>query len=679
MSELRFRQIHLDFHTSEKIPGVGARFNPQQFQDMLKLGHVDSITLFSKCHHGMTYHDTTVGVRHPHMEEELLPLQIEACRAIDVRTPIYISAGLDEAMIQQHPEWGIKSQDGGTFKPLQAGFKALCFNTPYLDYLCAQIEEVIDLFDGGDGIFLDIIAQRKCFCNWCLRGMQEQGLDPHNHVEVDQYQRGVLDRYYERTTAACRKKNADLRVFHNSGHIAKGDYERMKWNSHLELESLPTGGWGYDHFPVSAKYAATTGYDMLGMTGKFHTTWGEFGGYKRANALRYECAAMLAFGSKCSVGDQLHPDGEMNRDTYDLIGAAYREVEAKEPWCRGAKPVSEIALVSSEALHDRMPRALGAAQLAAHSIYVFGRSAHPEEGAARMLLELQAQFDVVDLDRDLASYRLVVLPDEFVLFDDFATKIKDYLAGGGKLLLSGRSGMTPTHDAFAVDIGLDVFGHSQWDPDYIIPGDKMPTSPVRGRFVIHGGAWDVGATRDDVEVLAGRAEPYFNRTWEHFCSHQHTPDAEPGGFPAVLGSSRMVYFAHDIFTRYRRYGQPLYRDLVQDAINYLLGAASVTTSLPTAGRTALMRQTQENRYLLHLLYGVPTLRGATQGDMARSIEVIEDLVPLHDIECAVRLPEQVQAVRLVPSGEALEFTQEAGAVRFTVPKLLCHQMVELSF
>jgi hypothetical protein len=43
------------------------------------------------------------------------------------------------------------------------------------------------------------------------------------------------------------------------------------------------------------------------MTGKFHTTWGEFGGFKRPNALRYECAAMLAFGSKCSIGDQLHP------------------------------------------------------------------------------------------------------------------------------------------------------------------------------------------------------------------------------------------------------------------------------------------------------------------------------------------------------------------------------------
>ena len=52
---------------------------------------------------------------------------------------------------------------------------------------------------------------------------------------------------------------------------------------------------------------------------------------------------MLAYGAKCSVGDQLHPNGEMNLDTYRLIGAAYAEVEKKEPWCDHVKPVARIA------------------------------------------------------------------------------------------------------------------------------------------------------------------------------------------------------------------------------------------------------------------------------------------------------------------------------------------------
>ncbi len=91
------------------------------------------------------------------MDEELLPQQMAACQAIDVKKPIYLSAGLDEAALRAHPEWARKTKAGGTFDPLRAGFKGLCFNTPYLDYLCAQIEEVVARFGANDGIFIGII------------------------------------------------------------------------------------------------------------------------------------------------------------------------------------------------------------------------------------------------------------------------------------------------------------------------------------------------------------------------------------------------------------------------------------------------------------------------------------------------------------------------------------------
>ena len=49
---LKFRQLHLDFHTSEDIPGIGEEFDREGFIAALKEGHIDSVTLFSKCHHG---------------------------------------------------------------------------------------------------------------------------------------------------------------------------------------------------------------------------------------------------------------------------------------------------------------------------------------------------------------------------------------------------------------------------------------------------------------------------------------------------------------------------------------------------------------------------------------------------------------------------------------------------
>ena len=84
--------------------------------------------------------------------------------------------------------------------------------------------------------------------------------------------------YARRTNEAVHRYMPDLRVFHNGGHITRGRRDLAALNGHLELESLPTGGWGYDHFPLSARYADTLGMDFLGMTGKFHLSWGEFGG-----------------------------------------------------------------------------------------------------------------------------------------------------------------------------------------------------------------------------------------------------------------------------------------------------------------------------------------------------------------------------------------------------------------
>ena len=95
MYRLRFRQVHLDFHTHGSIPGIGQKFAKEQFQQALQLGRIDSITLFSKCHHGYSYHPTQVGTPHPHLKFDLLAAQIEACREIGVRCPIYLSAGVD--------------------------------------------------------------------------------------------------------------------------------------------------------------------------------------------------------------------------------------------------------------------------------------------------------------------------------------------------------------------------------------------------------------------------------------------------------------------------------------------------------------------------------------------------------------------------------------------------------
>jgi hypothetical protein len=45
----------------------------------------------------------------------------------------------------------------------------------------------------------------------------------------------------------------------------------------------------------------------------------------------------------------------------------------------------------------------------------------------------------------------------------------------------------------------------------------------------------------------------------------------------------------------------------------------------------------------------------------------------------VRTQKPVASVKLVPSNQEIPFEQQDGAVRFSVPELLCHQMVEVAY
>lgn len=664
---LRFRQVHLDFHTSPDIARVGAAFDKKEWQETLRAAHVDSITLFSKCHHGVSYHPTRVGVQHPHLSFDLLRAQMDACREIGVRTPVYLSAGVDNTITRTHPEWREIDAEGryaGWVKsPLEAGFHKLCFNTPYLDYLCRQIEEAVTLFPDADGIFLDIIAQGPCCCPWCMEAMAKLGLDPLKPEDRQESARLALERYYKATTAACKVHDADMPVFHNSGNIPRSDRGPVQYVSHLELESLPTGGWGYDHFPESASYASHLGIEYLGMTGKFHLSWGEFGGFKHPNALRYECAAMLAVGAKCSVGDQLHPEGRLDASTYALIGAAYGEVATKEPWCVGTEAVTDVAVLSSESENGPAEENKAA-----------------DTGACRILLEGHHLFTLIDRQVDFIPYKVLILPDNIRVDEALRSRLDAYLAQGGRLLLSGASGLRKEGGGFALDIGADFEGESPFAPDYLLPAPAFRPDFLHTPVLMYKGSQRIRVTAG--ESLGEVFDPYFNRTHAHFCSHRNTPfRPEPSGFAAGVRHGGIAYLSHPVFTIYRANGAVVHKAFVLRVLEALLGEGrTVRTNLPSTARLTLRRQPEEKRQIVHLLYA----NKATRGGMAElwagatsSVEVIEDLDPLHGITLSLGVDKPVARVMLEPQGEAIPFTVTDGRVEIALDAFTCHQMVVL--
>ncbi len=644
----RKRQVHLDFHTNGTLP-VGKKFSKEQFQAALKEGHVNSITVFSKCHHGWSYHPTEANEMHPELDFDLLGAQLEACKEINVMAPVYISAGFDEKEYVKRPEWRWHpSPDEKECEEYnnEVHFHVLCFNTGYLDFLCKQIEEVMVKYNPC-GIFLDIIAPRVCYCEKCLADMKALGLDVDNKEDAWNFALKVLNKYIEETNAAIRKHSNTTTIFHNSGHIPKGDYGFIKANTHLELESLPTGGWGYDHFPLSAAYVRTLeNTDFLGMTGKFHHSWGEFGGFKHPNALIYETSLSIANGAGCSIGDQMHPLGEMNTATYGLIGKAYSLVEEKEPWIDGAVNVADIAVLSAEAVTGK-------------------RDIKADIGANRMLLENNCLYNFIDETMDFSKYKLMILPDVSIDSEATIEKIRNYVKNGGRVIASGDA--IVKNGKFILDVGAKYIGENDFNPTYFVPCFETVNGKTEYVMLCDFRKFEA----KDCEIEAYMQNPYFNRTLEHFCSHIHTPNNPEESFPAVAVKGNVAYIGWDIFTAYACHGHLCFKELFTHVLKKMMNdELTVFADVPDRAVVTLTRQEKEKRNILHLLFAHTTVRG-------EKTEVIEDTVPLYDVKCNIKCKSKPARISLVPSEIDIDFEYNNGRAEFVVPKVDIHQMIAI--
>jgi hypothetical protein len=175
------------------------------------------------------------------------------------------------------------------------------------------------------------------------------------------------------------------------------------------------------------------------------------------------------------------------------------------------------------------------------------------------------------------------------------------------------------------------------------------------------------------EALLMANVPYFNRTWEHFSSHKHTPSAGKAGYPAATRKGNLIYFMHPLFTQYARTAPRWCRELFLNAVVMLLPDPVVRMEgAPTATIATLNRQEGKKRDVLHLLHYVPERRGA-------EFDVVEDIYPLMNLMADVRVPGKIRKVTLVPEGKNLAFKQQGSRVTFSIPELNGHGMVELAW
>ena len=657
------RTIHLDFHTGPDVQNVGSRFDAEAFADTFAEAGVDSVTVFAKCHHGLLYYGTDRPERHPGLSRDLdlLELQVEALHSRGIKAPIYLSVQCDEYAADLHPDWvamngleQIKWSQGR----FDAGWQILDMSSPYQDFLAEQVQEVIDRFAPLDGMFLDMCWDQPSTSVWAVQGMRDRGMDATDPEQRDLYARQVSHEYMARFQAMIEPHidpSVASGVWFNSRPKTALDVEQ-KYLRHIEIEALPSGGWGYSFFPYTARFVRRLGKPTLSHTGRFHKSWGDNGGLKPRAALLYETSQILSQGMTGGVGDLLAPSGELNPAIYDLIGSAYRHIQASEPFVEGGHVVTDAALVVDPELGDVPGPAI--------------------IGALRVLQQLRVQFDIIPPSADLTGYRLVVVPETTAITGALAESLRTREAAGGATLIS-RGGDEPLEDdtELLASWGFELGEPLDYSTVFLRAAEQTGTLKGFDHAVYRRGRTLRVAEGTDVmcEVVA----PYFERSWDRFSGHSYTPSSGEllDGTVAIARRGSTVVMAVPLFLSVALDAAPAFRELLAQVVGALLPDPLVRAGGPVHLETSLVETPSST--VLHLLSFVASraaeLPGVRQGHPG--LDIVQDPFPVVDAELEIRVDRPVTAVHLQPEGTSLPFTVENGYVRTRATVLDGHQMV----
>ncbi len=651
------RAIHLDCHTMPGIYDVGKEFDAEEFAATLQAAHVEYITVFARCNLGFAYYPTRVGIPYPGLKVDMLGGMVKACHKRGIAVAAYFNAGLDHEHAQLHRDWVKLNKDGQVYEmrkddsPRGSFFRKMCLNSPYGQHLLDMAGEVLDRYP-VDGLFFDCFTMTPCYGEECLQGMKKLGMDFKDEAQVKAYGWQVTKEFTQKMQAVVRKRRRDIYLYFNG---LPYDFEP----THCELEILPTGGWGYDLLPAFIRYTRTLGKPFFMMTGRFHKSWGDFGGLRPEASLQFDCYNSIANGGTCSVGDHLHPRGRLDRHVYERIGNVFAKTMALDPWTDGAVAHADVAVLSPKVrCWPAGPQ--GMDEATAFGVY----------GAARMLMELKVQFDVVAGDADLSKYRVLILPDAVTLDKKLAGRIQQHLNKGGAVIGSGTSGLDSEQKAFALQsYRLAYEGPTKWNPMFL-RADRAVARDVSDRIITIYQAGIAVRVLKGARMLARLYKPYFNKgLWDGRHEYVYVPPDKDTGLPALVRSGNIFHFTFPVFGGYFNDGVVEFKYLVRNCLDALLADPLVKTgNLPTYAQVTLTGQGQRRR-MVHILSYVPETRGRKQ--------IIEEPMILRDAEVALRrdaLP-RLRRVYLAPSRTDLPFREADGYVHVTVPSVEGYQMI----
>lgn len=426
-----------------KDTGYAAKFNGADIVRAQIEAHSDYLVIWGKDSE-YAYYNSKVAPKCPGMgDRDVIEEAVEAAKPHNLPVIVYCVVQGNGYPLREHPEYKMAGADG-------APIDRICLNSGYMEHAKAVVSEMLE-YD-IQGFHIDMLDQGfgppyGCWCATCKeRFEQEYGEPMPPGVTWDdrwdkmlEFRYATSERFERELLAHIRQVNSVVSVDFNYHGYPPFSWEvgqRPMQHAHIgDFVTCESGVWGFSALGagLTAQFTRATDpeaiYQVVMQRGvrMYHdqTT-------RTLNDMRWEMFALLANGSQVTIVDKTPFDGSLDPVAYARMGEVFREVQAKRAHF-GQHLVQDVGLYYSSRSRDwygrESPSKYVQSFFGAHKALVY------EHIPYGVLLD-----ENVSLEK-LNDFPVVLLVDVAYLSEHEVAILTEYVEQGGKLIVTGISGM----------------------------------------------------------------------------------------------------------------------------------------------------------------------------------------------------------------------------------------------
>lgn len=640
-----FFGLHYDLHAGEKDTELGRETTYDHVRAELEKVRPDFVQYDCKGHPGWAGYPTKVGSPSPGIVNDALKIWRQVTRDMGIPLSIHFSGVWDTRAIQLHPDWA-NVDEGGKPSPNNT-----CPLSAYTEELMIpQLLEVVEQYD-IDGMWIDgeNWASAPCWCDRCKAeftkrtGFRDIPTKPEEKhwEEWLSFHRDLFVAHVTKFANAVHAKKPTVLVCSNWMYSVRQPDPVAAPINYISGDFDPS--FGADRACAEARFISMQAafapngrlpWDLMAWS--FLRTGGLGWTTKTAPHLCQEVSEVLAQGGAVFIYDVPQRSGRLVGWHQDMLAQVADFCRKRKPYCHRTDTLPQVGVLHSRTFYYKHNSPL----------FNFAEANQPMEGALHAMLENGYSVDLLSEEMLMAKageYPMIVVPEQEGLPKNIVKALREYVEGGGRLLLTGPKVASELGDLAGVKEAEGQQGGG-W-----VPADN-------GCVTVAGPWQNVKMTS------ASELAPFLN---------QQEPELNKAGVPAstvnTVGKGVVVAIHGPVFRAYYDGHYPMLRRFIGDAAAALNAAGLARRDGPWW--VEMSARKKDGKMLIQF---VNRSCAGTQSPSRHMVEHVPDAGPF---TVTIPVAQKPKRCHMAPDETGLEWTWKDGVLTAQIAGLSIHNVL----